>query len=238
MTSSIARMNLFLHGIEDFDIARGDTLADPAFLDGDRLRTLRRRAGQPAVLDQAVEPRRRGQPTRGAATSCGTPPQGRADYAFFQHILASLDPKTGRCADPVPARRAVPRRGARDAREAGRGRPASSACSGSGRTCSTTRRWRRASSSADRKKPPSAQGQGAVHQRGQRGHPRAGAELPAARAPAAHPRRLHGVSRTSPASPRSPPLDEIAAQGQPVDPAVREAQRRSRRRRQRWRRGR
>ncbi len=28
----------------------------------------------------------------------GTPPQGRADYAFFQHILASLDPETGRCA--------------------------------------------------------------------------------------------------------------------------------------------
>jgi type I restriction enzyme M protein len=28
----------------------------------------------------------------------GTPPQGRADYAFQQHILQSLNPKTGRCA--------------------------------------------------------------------------------------------------------------------------------------------
>jgi len=28
----------------------------------------------------------------------GTPPQGRADYAFQQHILQSLRPKTGRCA--------------------------------------------------------------------------------------------------------------------------------------------
>jgi type I restriction-modification system DNA methylase subunit len=28
MTSSIARMNCFLHGIEDFQIVRGDTLAD------------------------------------------------------------------------------------------------------------------------------------------------------------------------------------------------------------------
>ena len=28
----------------------------------------------------------------------GTPPQGRADYAFWQHILCSLAPKTGRCA--------------------------------------------------------------------------------------------------------------------------------------------
>jgi type I restriction enzyme M protein len=36
-TSSIARMNLFLHGIEDFKIVRGDTLRNPAFFDGDRL---------------------------------------------------------------------------------------------------------------------------------------------------------------------------------------------------------
>ena len=36
-TSSIARMNLFLHGIEDFQIVRGDTLRNPAFFDSDRL---------------------------------------------------------------------------------------------------------------------------------------------------------------------------------------------------------
>ena len=29
MTSSIARMNCFLHGIEDFRIERGDTLSEP-----------------------------------------------------------------------------------------------------------------------------------------------------------------------------------------------------------------
>jgi len=32
----------------------------------------------------------------------GTPPQGRADYAFFQHILASMDDVTGRCAILFP----------------------------------------------------------------------------------------------------------------------------------------
>ena len=32
----------------------------------------------------------------------GTPPQGRADYAFFQHILKSLKPRTGRCAILFP----------------------------------------------------------------------------------------------------------------------------------------
>lgn len=32
----------------------------------------------------------------------GTPPQGRADYAFFQHILKSLNPDTGRCSILFP----------------------------------------------------------------------------------------------------------------------------------------
>lgn len=32
----------------------------------------------------------------------GLPPQGRADYAFFQHIIASLKPTTGRCAILFP----------------------------------------------------------------------------------------------------------------------------------------
>ena len=32
----------------------------------------------------------------------GTPPQGRADFAFFQHILKSLKPDTGRCAILFP----------------------------------------------------------------------------------------------------------------------------------------
>ncbi|HKB99850.1 MAG TPA: class I SAM-dependent DNA methyltransferase [Terriglobales bacterium] len=37
MTSSIARMNCFLHGTEDFQIVRGDTLSEPKFVQGDRL---------------------------------------------------------------------------------------------------------------------------------------------------------------------------------------------------------
>jgi type I restriction enzyme M protein len=32
----------------------------------------------------------------------GTPPQGRADYAFWQHILSSLKPQSGRCAILFP----------------------------------------------------------------------------------------------------------------------------------------
>ena len=32
----------------------------------------------------------------------GTPPQGRADYAFIQHIIASMNERTGRCAVLLP----------------------------------------------------------------------------------------------------------------------------------------
>ena len=97
MTSSIARMNCFLHGIEDFRIERGDTLAEPKFVEGDRLQRF------DVVL--ANPPYSIKQWDREAFASdlwgrnlYGTPPQGRADYAFQQHIVKSLNPKTGRCA--------------------------------------------------------------------------------------------------------------------------------------------
>ena len=38
ITSSIARMNMFMHGIEEFSIARGDTLANPIFIERDQLK--------------------------------------------------------------------------------------------------------------------------------------------------------------------------------------------------------
>ena len=101
MTAAIARMNLVLHGVEDFAIARGDTLERPAFIESDRLATF------DVVL--ANPPYSIKQWNREAWTSdpwgrnfLGTPPQGRADYAFFQHILKSMDAKTGRCAILFP----------------------------------------------------------------------------------------------------------------------------------------
>jgi type I restriction enzyme M protein len=101
MTSSIARMNCFLHGIEDFQIVRGDTLSEPKLVQGDRLMRF------DVVL--ANPPYSIKQWDRDAFASdpwgrnlYGTPPQGRADYAFWQHILCSLAPKAGRCAILFP----------------------------------------------------------------------------------------------------------------------------------------
>ncbi|WP_292392983.1 N-6 DNA methylase [Methanoculleus sp. UBA303] len=101
MTSSIARMNCFLHGIEDFHIVRGDTLSEPKFVEGDRLQRFDVvLANPPYSIKQwdrsafAADPWGR--------NIFGTPPQGRADYAFWQHILASMDEETGRCAILFP----------------------------------------------------------------------------------------------------------------------------------------
>ena len=101
LTASIARMNLYLNGVEDFSIVREDTLAHPAFVDGSRLRKF------DIVL--ANPPYSIKQWNRDAfahdywgRNMFGTPPQGRADYAFIQHIIASMDEKTGRCAILLP----------------------------------------------------------------------------------------------------------------------------------------
>jgi type I restriction enzyme M protein len=101
ITAAIARMNLVLHGVEDFEIVASNTLSNPAFIERDRLRTF------DVVL--ANPPYSIKKWNREAWTSdpwgrnfLGRPPQGRADYAFFQHILKSLDPKTGRCAILFP----------------------------------------------------------------------------------------------------------------------------------------
>ncbi|MDG2539825.1 class I SAM-dependent DNA methyltransferase [Dyella jiangningensis] len=96
ITSSIARMNLFLHGVEDFEIIRGDTLAEPKHIEGDRLRQFDVILANPPYSIKQWNREAWGS-DRWGRNFLGTPPQGRADYAFQQHILASLTGK-GRCA--------------------------------------------------------------------------------------------------------------------------------------------
>jgi len=101
MTSSIARMNCFLHGIEDFRIERGDTLSEPRLVEGDRLMRFDVvLANPPYSIKQWDREAFASDPW--GRNLFGTPPQGRADYAFWQHIICSLAPKTGRCAILFP----------------------------------------------------------------------------------------------------------------------------------------
>ena len=96
ITSGIARMNLFLHGVEDFQIIRGDTLAAPQHIEGDRLRKFDVILANPPYSIKQWD-REAWSQDKWGRNFLGTPPQGRADYAFQQHILASLSDK-GRCA--------------------------------------------------------------------------------------------------------------------------------------------
>lgn len=99
-TASIARMNLFLHEIEDFDIKRGDTLRAPAFKDAKgSVRTFDAVIANPPFsltnwgADRwAADPR----------AFCGVPPAKNGDFAFVQHMVSSMNPGTGRVGVVMP----------------------------------------------------------------------------------------------------------------------------------------
>jgi type I restriction enzyme M protein len=95
ITSAIARMNMFMHGIEEFSIVRGDTLAQPAFLENDELKKFNVILANPPYSIKAWD-RRGFESDPYGRNIWGTPPQGCADYAFQQHIQKSLNKKNGR----------------------------------------------------------------------------------------------------------------------------------------------
>jgi type I restriction enzyme M protein len=99
-TSAIARMNLFLHDIEDFKIVRGDTLRSPG---------LRQADGHISTFDVVVANppfslQNWGAETWAADTRsfCGVPPAKNGDFAWVQHMIASMDKKTGRVGVVMP----------------------------------------------------------------------------------------------------------------------------------------
>jgi len=99
-TSSIARMNLFLHEIEDFDIKRGDTLRAPACKDTSG--AVRRFdvviANPPFSLANWGADRWVADPR----AICGVPPAKNGDLAFVQHMVSSMRPATGRVGVVMP----------------------------------------------------------------------------------------------------------------------------------------
>lgn len=95
LTSAIARMNMFLHGIEEFSVVRGDTLAQPAFIEHDALKTFNVILANPPYSIKSWD-RKNFENDPYGRNIWGTPPQGCADYAFQQHIQKSLDSKNGR----------------------------------------------------------------------------------------------------------------------------------------------
>jgi type I restriction enzyme M protein len=100
-TSAIARMNLFLHGAADFKVVRGDTLRAPAFFLGDRLATFDCViANPPFSLEKWGEEVWASDPY--GRNFAGMPPGKSGDYAWVQHMICSMAPKTGRMAVVLP----------------------------------------------------------------------------------------------------------------------------------------
>lgn len=102
-TSSIARMNLVLHGIEDFQIVREDTLRNPAFTDSS--------TGGLAVFDCVIANppfslkewgREVWEADPWARAAYGLPPESYGDYAWVQHMVASMATGAGRMAVVLP----------------------------------------------------------------------------------------------------------------------------------------
>lgn len=100
-TSSIARMNLFLHGAEDFHIERGDTLRQPAFYSGDSLAVFDCViANPPFSLEKWGDEVWINDPY--GRNFAGLPPAKSGDFAWVQHMIKSMAPKTGRMAVVLP----------------------------------------------------------------------------------------------------------------------------------------
>ena len=99
-SSSIARMNMFLHGIEDFEILRGDTLRNPAFFEADGLQTFDCVIANPpfSLKDWGSENWSNDPFGRNIA---GIPPKGNGDMAWVQHMVKSMN-STGRMTVVLP----------------------------------------------------------------------------------------------------------------------------------------
>ncbi len=102
-TASIARMNLVLHGIEDFQIIREDTLRNPAFTDPS--------TGGLATFDCVIANppfslkewgREVWESDPWGRTAYGLPPANNGDFAWVQHMISSMAPVTGRMVVVLP----------------------------------------------------------------------------------------------------------------------------------------
>jgi type I restriction enzyme M protein len=101
VNSVIAKMNLFLHGASDFNIMQGDTLRNPKILQG----------GEVAKFDCVIANPPFSLKKWGSVewssdkygrNIWGTPSDSCGDYAWIQHMIASMAPDKGRMAVVMP----------------------------------------------------------------------------------------------------------------------------------------
>jgi type I restriction enzyme M protein len=89
-TWAISKMNMFLHGVFNADIRKGDTLGDPQHTRGGELMSFDRViANPPFSLKKWGKDAADSDPY--GRYPYGTPPKDAGDLAFIQHMIASLN---------------------------------------------------------------------------------------------------------------------------------------------------
>lgn len=101
-TYAIAKINMFLHGLDSADIQRGDTLADPKFLKPDgSLKTFDICVANPPYSVKEWEYEVFKSDKHGRVSGYEMPPAKKADYAFVLHMIKSMN-ENGRAGIVLP----------------------------------------------------------------------------------------------------------------------------------------
>lgn len=100
-TYQLARMNMFLHGMDSAHLEWGDTLNNPLLVENDGLMKFDVTVANPpfSLKKWGAENAENDIYKRFWR---GVPPKDKGDYAFISHMIETLKPKTGRMAVIVP----------------------------------------------------------------------------------------------------------------------------------------
>jgi type I restriction enzyme M protein len=97
-TWALSKMNMILHGNEDADIRKGDTITNPQLTQGGQLRAFDFAVANPPF---SIKSWSNGLENDFGRFEFGRPPEKNGDYAFLLHILKSLK-STGKAAVILP----------------------------------------------------------------------------------------------------------------------------------------
>lgn len=100
-TASMCRINLFLHGADDFHVAIGDTLKNPAFHEGNRIKKFSVVVANPPFSLKGWGAERWEHDPYGR-NIYGNPSDNNADFAWVQHMICSMEDDKGRMGVVLP----------------------------------------------------------------------------------------------------------------------------------------
>lgn len=102
-TSGLARMNMILHNNPTAEIFQGNTLSDPKFKNGDKLKQFDYVVANPPFSDKRWSTGLTPESDHYERfKDFGVPPGKQGDYAYLLHIVRSLKPNTGKGACILP----------------------------------------------------------------------------------------------------------------------------------------